>query len=94
MLYNFSLQSDWHMVLETHSEYIIRKLQVCTAQQIVNETEFVSIINFGSKENLGKVKNIKIRKNGSLSDSFFPGFFDVAHELQYQLLLSNGTSNN
>jgi predicted ATP-dependent endonuclease of OLD family len=94
MLYNFSLQSDWHVVLETHSEYIIRKLQVCTAQQIVNETEFVSLINFGSKENLGKVKNIKIHKNGSLTDSFFPGFFDVAHELQYQLLLSNGTSNN
>jgi predicted ATP-dependent endonuclease of OLD family len=93
MLYEFALHSDWHLIVETHSEYLVRKLQVLTANQ-KTQHDLVRILNFGNKENSGKVKVIKIRKNGGLSDSFFPGFYNVAHELQYQLLLSNGTSNN
>lgn len=94
MIFELSLNSISHFVVETHSEYIIRKLQLLKAKNKNTPSDLISILNFGSDNNLGKVKTIHIDRNGSLSDSFYPGFFDLSQDLQYQLMLTNRSFQN
>lgn len=72
--------------LETHSEYLIRKVQVMIANKNI-ASDIVKIYYFG-KNNLKKseVKTIDIYQNGKLSDDFGEGFFDMATDLQIQLM--------
>lgn len=88
---------DILFILETHSEYLIRKLQYLTGKGEIhvddtriyyfNSDEYVS-----DKEN--KVKEIRITKSGGLTDTFGPGFFDEATRLQFELLRLNQEQNN
>lgn len=94
MIFELSLNSTCHFVIETHSEYIIRKLQLLYAKNKNTPSDLISILNFGSDNNLGKVKTIHIDRNGSLSESFYPGFFDLSQDLQYQLMLANRSYQN
>jgi predicted ATP-dependent endonuclease of OLD family len=94
MIFELSINSLYYFVIETHSEYIIRKLQLLIAKNKNTPTDLISILNFGSDTNLGKVKTIHIDRNGSLSESFYPGFFDLSQDLQYQLMLANRSIQN
>lgn len=86
-----------NLIIETHSEYLIRKLQFLTAtdrlqidQTVIyyfNSDKFVT-----SKE--PKVKMIEINDSGNLSDNFGPGFYDEATRLQFDLLKINRAQNN
>lgn len=88
---------DIRFVVETHSEYFVRKLQFLTAKGEIdsdkvvihyfNENKFVT-------EKEPKIKQIVIRKNGNLSDSFGPGFYDEITNLQFELLKINHQQNN
>lgn len=84
-------------IVETHSEYFIRKLQYLTAK---NEIELdQSIIYYFNADKYvnaqePKVKPIEIRKDGNLSDTFGPGFYDEATMLKFDLINLNKSQFN
>jgi len=84
-------------IIETHSEYLIRKLQHLTAKKEI-DTEDVNIYYFNDdryvNEKEAKVKKIQIDEFGALTDSFGPGFFDEATNLRFELhKLNQGQKN-
>jgi predicted ATPase len=65
-------------ILETHSEYLIRKLQVMTAQKKIDPTQ-VNIYYIDISDTKDNILNkISILPSGELSDTFGEGFFDEA----------------
>ena len=80
-----------HFIIETHSEYLIRKLQTIVAEHN-SVAENVSILYVYdadiSKRPLytPQIKEIKIDLDGRLNDSFGKGFFDEADRLSMSLL--------
>ena len=80
-----------HFIIETHSEYLIRKLQTIVAEHN-SVAENVSILYVYdadiSKRPLytPQIKEIKIDRDGRLNDSFGKGFFDEADRLSMSLL--------
>lgn len=86
-------------IIETHSEYFVRKLQKMVAEKTI-EHDLISIHYFNSDKNVDeaqgepKVKNISINERGGLTDNFGPGFFDEAHNLKYELLKLNKHQSN
>ena len=90
-----------HFIIETHSEYMMRKLQFLMADKTKNlETDSALIYYFNSDKNVDeskgepKIKKIKIDKNGALSDNFGPGFYDEAINIQFDLLKLNKHQSN
>lgn len=85
------IQSSYkiNFIIETHSEYFIRKLQYLTAKEELKTDDSV-IYYFNDDKYLSKtepkVKEIFINKEGGLTDSFGPGFFDEATKLQFDLI--------
>lgn len=81
-----AMQYNIHFIVETHSEYIIRKLQVLVAKnQITNK--YISIYYVDTPTNIGiQVKPIGLRSNGLLNSAFGKGFFDEAEEQTLSLL--------
>ena len=71
-------------IIETHSEYLIRKLQFHTAKGEIKPEDSI-IYYFHHPDQIPKgqkqVKRINILEDGSLSDNFGPGFFDEAANL-------------
>jgi energy-coupling factor transporter ATP-binding protein EcfA2 len=88
MIYDISQQSGYHIIVETHSEYMIRTMQYLVAKN-PETSENVGILNFGSGKEIGKVKNIEIEPNGSLSDSFFSNFFHLAEDIKWKISALN-----
>lgn len=74
-------------IIETHSEYLIRKLQVMVADKENGLTSNDVSLNYVEKDENGVSHNrqIKILDDGGLSDSFGPGFYDEADTLAIQL---------
>lgn len=86
-----------NFIIETHSEYLIRKLQFLTACKKVGTDK--SIIYYFNADKYvtatePKVKPIEIRANGNLSDTFGPGFYDETTRLQFDLMKLNQEQNN
>ena len=88
MIYSISNQTRYHLIVETHSEYMIRTLQYLIAKN-PETAENVGIINFGSGDEIGKVKNIEIESNGSLSDSFYSSFYHLAEDIKWKISALN-----
>ena len=74
-------------IIETHSEYLIRKLQVMVADKENTLTPNDVSLNYVEKDECGLSHNrqIKILADGGLSNSFGAGFFDEADTLAIQL---------
>ena len=80
-----------HFVVETHSEYLIRKLQLLVSGHVEDvdiAPSMVSIYYINSEEDKSKqkVKRIGICSDGYLDDSFGEGFYDEATRLSRQLM--------
>lgn len=77
-----------HFVIETHSEYLIRKLQVMVADKENNLTSNEVSINYVDKDENGISHNrqIKIQEDGRLSEPFGEGFYDEADTLAMELM--------
>lgn len=77
-------------IIETHSEYLIRKFQHITAQKEIRPDQ-TGIYYFNSDENLeeSKIKLIEIDKTGKLTDAFGSGFYDEADNMALDLFLLN-----
>lgn len=73
-------------LIESHSEYLIRKLQYLTAAKQI-PTNFTSIHYIESEPDADpKAYKIDILKDGGLSRNFGEGFFDEATNIQFELL--------
>ncbi len=80
---------ELNLIIETHSEYMIRKLQYLIAKKKLNQNDCVINYFNSSKNELNqepKVKQIEILEGGMLSDHFGPGFYDEIAGLQIELL--------
>ena len=88
-----------NFILETHSEYLIRKLQYLVASKKL-ETEKVIVYylnNFNAKESLeneSQVVEISINEDGSLDGDFGSGFFDEATNWKFKLMRLKNTQKN
>jgi len=75
-------------IIETHSEYLIRKLQYLTAKGTL-KPEDVIIYYFNHPDNIPEgekhIKKITIKNDGSLSDDFGKGFYDEATTWKFEL---------
>jgi predicted ATPase len=75
-------------IIETHSEYLIRKLQYLTAKGEIKPEDTV-IYYFYPPDDVPpgeeQVKRIDIQEDGSLTDDFGRGFFDEADNLAIDL---------
>ena len=73
-------------ILETHSEYLIRKFQVLTANQDIDPDK-IAIYYLDKSENHNIIiKSISILPDGRLSDNFGKGFFDEAGNHTLELM--------
>lgn len=80
-----------HFIVETHSEYMVRKLQTLVAKKELTQGEVsLQYVYDADPEKRPKgephVKSIKIREDGTLREAFGPGFFDEADNLAMDLL--------
>jgi predicted ATP-dependent endonuclease of OLD family len=77
------------LIVETHSEYMVRKFQYLVAKGKMKKEDVV-IYYFHDPNNVPKgekqVKRIDILEDGSLSDDFGTGFFDEAANWELELL--------
>lgn len=76
-------------IIETHSEYFIRKFQYLVAKGEMKSDDII-IYYFHEPDNVPagekQVKKINVLKDGSLSDDFGPGFYDEAAHWELELL--------
>jgi len=76
-------------IIETHSEYIIRKLQYLTAKKEIKPSD-TAIYYFSNPLKLKKgeeqIKRMNIRKDGFIDEDFGEGFFDESTRLTLELL--------
>lgn len=76
-----------HFIIETHSEYLIRKLQVMVADKDILLSSSNISLNYVETDEEGVSYNrpIKILYDGGLDNTFGPGFYDEADTLAIQL---------
>jgi len=83
------VKNKGNLVLETHSEYLIRKIQYLVACGKLNP-EQVAIYYFSDvdsdTDDDSRVKRIRIRKDGIMDDDFGSGFLDESTKLTIDLL--------
>jgi AAA15 family ATPase/GTPase len=97
MLVDLQKTFNVNLIIETHSEYFIRKLQYLTAtNEIKPDDAVIYYFNNPKKvpEGEEQIKKITIDKNGSLSDSFGPGFIDEGTNLKFEILRLNRERQN
>ncbi len=76
------------LLIETHSEHLIRKLQVLVSDpkcRLTNEDVAVFYVD-KNEDGRAFVKELKILPNGKFAEKWPSGFFDKAHELSMELL--------
>lgn len=80
-------------ILETHSEYLVRRIQTLVAKQdspLSKEDVSIIYVNNRVQEGEKKVRQIEIADDGRLKEPFGPGFFDEADSLAMNLLMIKG----
>ena len=86
------------IIVETHSEYLIRKLQYLTAKGELEKGD-VAIYYFNPiKDNKLQAEErfykIEIESNGTLTKNFGSGFFDEANNIALELFFESINKNN
>jgi len=79
------IKYDHEFVIETHSEYLIRKLQYHVGTGKIDP----SVINIYYFDKNEEPRKININKDGSLSAEFGTGFYDEADNIAIDLFLLN-----
>ena len=93
------LEYNVQFIIETHSEYLIRKLQTLIAEKKVGNDKVSILYVYDSNPAkrpiyTPQVKSIDILSDGRLSDKFGEGFFDEADRLAMDLLTIKTTSHD
>lgn len=73
-----------NFIIETHSEYLIRKFQTLVASQSLLQEKLS--IHYFTNDSAEPVRNIGIDQSGSLLQQFGSGFFDEADNLAFSLM--------
>jgi len=88
---------DVQFIIETHSEYLIRKLQYFVATNIINPSD-ISLYYFSEKKNVVNneecVIKINILEDGGLDKDFGQGFFDEAINLKLEIFKLKNSQKN
>lgn len=79
---------DEFILIETHSEHIIRKIQILIAKGELGR-EKVAVYYFDNIEGSTKVKKMEIEENGFFKEPWPNGFFDDSANLSWELLTAN-----
>lgn len=91
-----SKEDGIQLVIETHSEYLIRKLQYLTAKGELNKGD-VAIYYFSDpktcKDPKERVFRIDIEEDGSLSRPFGSGFYDETNNIIMDMMMLNFPDN-
>jgi len=74
-----------NFIIETHSEYMVRKFQHLVANKELNPKDII-IHYFWKDDDKAFSKQIDILPNGQLSESFEKGFYDESVNLKFELL--------
>ena len=92
------------IIAETHSEYLIRKMQYLVAKEyfhkskdeisISNDRINIYYINSEKDKDGRKAYEINITRNGQLTESFGNGFIDETTNLQFELYKLNNAQSN
>lgn len=76
----------FQFIIETHSEYLVRKTQVIVAQSKNSDLPFINPFRCYYLPNDGqKPYEMKYRSDGKFSNEFGSGFFDTASLLAFEL---------
>jgi predicted ATPase len=82
-----------NFIIETHSEYMVRKFQHLVANKELNPKDII-IHYFWKDDDKAFSKQIDILPNGQLSESFEKGFYDESVNLKFELLKLIKAQNN
>ena len=77
-----------HFLIESHSEYLIRKLQLLVSKkEIENDDISLLYVNSNSRPSyVPVIKDIGLEEDGTLKNEFGPGFFDESLRLSKELI--------
>ncbi len=94
-----SSRLDCRFIIETHSEYLIRKLQILSLDKESRiKKEDIQIYYFyhpdAIPEGQNQILSIQIENDGSLSKNFGTGFFDESSNLNLDLYFKHKMSMN
>ncbi len=95
----FEINKKYQMrfIVETHSEYIIRRTQA-----IIAESSFYNVEDFKNKNpfkvfyfpNSGQIYDMEMTSTGRFNNVFDEGFFDVAAKLNMKVFAAERQKNN
>lgn len=93
----YQVNKSPQFIVETHSEYMIRKFQYLVAKGEMKKEDIV-IYYFHDPNNVPtgepQVKKIEILEDGSLSGDFGTGFFDEATNWKFELMRLKNAQRN
>lgn len=93
MLYEAYCKYNIQFIVETHSEYLLRKVQTLISLKHISP-EDISMIYVEDESTVAngveKVRKIPVKADGRLADSFGPGFYDEADNLSLELFTNMG----
>lgn len=83
-----TINKDARLIIETHSEHLISKLQVLIADEECPITnDMVQILYVDKNENgEATIQEMKIKENGKFVNKWPTGFFDQGYNLSYELM--------
>lgn len=90
MIVDAYMQYGVHFIIESHSEYFIRKMQLLVSHKEINNEELSLLyVNPGSRPTyLPAITDIGLEEDGTLENEFGPGFFDESIRLSNELYKS------
>lgn len=98
MIAEATMKFNIQFIIETHSEYLIRKFQYLIAKRNEFKPESILIYYFHQPESEEFVQSpyriIKIKNDGALSNNFGEGFFDESGKIAFELFLLNNNYLN
>ena len=74
-----------NIVIETHSEHIVRKLQILIAQNKI-DIDKVAVLYFDNNNNSTNIRKMELDERGLFLEDWPDGFFDTSSDLSLQLL--------
>ena len=93
MFYEAYKEYNIQFIIETHSEYLLRKIQTLVGARILSPDE-VSMVYVEDDEEVKKgapkARRIHIKEDGRLAEPFGPGFYDEADNLSLELFTNMG----
>ena len=88
---NHAVQKRGNLIIETHSEHMIRKLQVLIADpecELCNDQVNIYYVDKNS-DGVSTVRKMNITETGQFEEEWPDGFFDKSYELSMELLKAN-----